>query len=69
MDLPGGVSGQQPRNPPRLTLDGVTARRVAPGWLSISLPPTKEMAGYWTRRRAFAQLKLDSNVQILPVPL
>jgi hypothetical protein len=30
---------------------------------------TKEKPGFWTRWRAFAQVKLGSNIQLLPHPL
>jgi hypothetical protein len=30
---------------------------------------TKEKAGCWTRQRAFAQVRLSSNIQLLPYPL
>jgi hypothetical protein len=30
---------------------------------------TKEKAGCWTRRRAFAQVRQGSNIQLLPYPL
>jgi hypothetical protein len=29
----------------------------------------KEKAGCWTRRRAFAQVRWGSNIQLLPYPL
>jgi hypothetical protein len=29
---------------------------------------TKEKAGCWTRRRAFAQVRRGSNIQLLSVP-
>jgi hypothetical protein len=30
---------------------------------------TKEKAGCWTRRRAFAQVRQGPNIQLLPYPL
>jgi hypothetical protein len=30
---------------------------------------TKEKAGYWTRRRAFAQVRRGQNIQLLPFSL
>jgi hypothetical protein len=36
-------------------------------WWCLLLP--NEKAGCWTRRRAFAQVRQASNIQLLPYPL
>jgi hypothetical protein len=45
-------------------------RRRSAMTLSLRLfGDTKEKAGYWTRRRAFAQVRRGQNIQLLPFSL